>query len=91
MDPENRNGLAIPPLILQPVAPAAVAETGPPTQATMTFAMPLPPLQLAAPMAQAMGGALAQALAAGILAPVVAAGIPPPGYILIQRIGRHLP
>lgn len=47
--------------------------------------MPLPPLQPAAPMAQAMVGALAQVLAAGVLAPVAAAGIPPPGYILIRE------
>lgn len=52
-------------------------------QAAMTFAMPISPLQPAALMAQAMIGALAQVLAAKVLASVASAGIPFPGYILI--------
>lgn len=59
--------VTLPPPILQLVAPAAVAETGAPMQAAMTFAMPISPLQPAAVMAQVMVGALAQVLAARVI------------------------
>lgn len=61
--------------------------------AAAAFATPPPPLPLAAPEALAMVGVPAPVVEARIpaLLPVVAAGIPPSGYILVQEEGHPLP